>query len=216
MTMTHGALFDLDGVLIDSESQYSQFWSSMDRLYPTGVNDFAMVIKGSTLPKILNTYFPDATMQADIRQQLSEFENNMHLPMYGGVPELLRSLRQAGWKLAVVTSSNPAKMAVVRLHNPGFDSIFDTIITDADVTRSKPDPQGYMIAAERLGCRPDQCVVFEDSINGLKAGRRSGARVVGVATTNPRQTIAPLADMVIDLTAQATIDSLTALFCIGK
>lgn len=208
----HGALFDLDGVLIDSETQYTQFWSSMDHLYPTGIDNFAMVIKGSTLPKILDTYFPDTARQADIRARLERFENQMHLPMYAGVPCLLQSLRQAGWKLAVVTSSNPAKMAVVRLHNPNFDSMFDTIVTDADVTRSKPDPQGYLLAAERLGCNAADCVVFEDSINGLIAGRRSGARVVGVATTNPRQTVEPLADMVVDLTAQAPVDSLTRLF----
>ena len=210
--MKYGALFDLDGTLIDSESQYTQFWSAMDVLYPTGVDNFAMVIKGSTLPKILDTYFPDPTYQADIRQRLADFENNMQLPMYPGVPQLLRDLRAAGWMLAVVTSSNPAKMAVVRRHNPGFDSMFDTIVTDADVTRSKPDPQGYQLAAGRLGCRPDCCAVFEDSINGLEAGRRSGAKVVGIATTNSRERIAPLSDIVVDLTADATPAMLAALW----
>ena len=66
MTTKRAVLFDLDGVIIDSESLYTVFWNDMDRLYPTGVENFAKVIKGSTLPRIFDTYFPDMEVRRHI------------------------------------------------------------------------------------------------------------------------------------------------------
>lgn len=204
----HAALFDLDGVLIDSEGLYSQFWHSMNQLYPTGIKNFEQVIKGTTLPDILNRYFQDPEVQADIVARLKDFEANMTLEFFEGVPEFVNKLRASGWRTAVVTSSNRAKMDSLSRRLPGFDSLFDTILTDADVTRSKPDPQGYQLAAERLCARPCDCIVFEDSLKGLQAGRSSGAKVVAVATTNPRDVVAPLADQTVDSVVDTDIEAL--------
>lgn len=199
------ALFDLDGVLIDTEGTYTEFWSAMDRDFPTGVADFAHVIKGSTLPHILQTYFPGEAVQAAIHRRLVEFERTMRYRMFDGVPELLAQLRREGLKIAMVTSSNRKKMDSVFQQLPSLQAAIDTMITDEDVTHSKPDPEGYLLAARRLGAEPSQCYVFEDSLNGLRAGRAAGAVVVGVATTNPRQVIAPLSDIVVDNTADFTL-----------
>ena len=77
------------------------------------------------------------------------------------------------------------------------------------VTRSKTDPQCFLRAAEELGFTPSQCVVFEDSFHGLEAGRRAEMTVVGLATTNPREAIKDLADMVIDNFENFSLDLLT-------
>ena len=84
---------------------------------------------------------------------------------------------------------------------PSLRTLVDTIITDHDVQRSKPDPQGYLLAASRLGCRPADCLIFEDSLQGIEAGRRAGARVIGIATTNPRSAVEPVADLTLNTIA---------------
>ena len=107
-------------------------------------------------------------------------------------------MRQKGVKTAVVTSSNQPKMQAVYQARPEFCELFDAILTSEDFERSKPDPDCYLKAAARLGVDKKDCVVFEDSFNGLKSGRAAGMFVVGLATTNAAEKIAPLCDKVID------------------
>lgn len=197
-------LFDLDGVLLDTEGIYTDFWTDIDRKYPTGVENFALVIKGSTLATILDRYFPSAEVREEICSLLREFEQNMPYRLFDGVAELLVGLRKDGIATAIVTSSNRAKMERVLRELPVLAENIDTLVTDEDVTASKPDPQGYLIAAERLGALHGSFAVVEDSIHGLEAGRRAGGKVVGIATTNPRERVAPLSDFVADSIAEAS------------
>lgn len=206
-----GALFDLDGVLIDSEGLYTEFWNDIEKIYPTGVPNFALAIKGNALFKILNTYFPDAEVQADITRRVHQFENEVCYPVYEGVTEFLEELRSRGFKTAVVTSSDNVKMECLWTQIPHFKEYFDVVITGSDVTRSKPDPQGYLLAAERLGCRAEDCFVFEDSYQGLEAGLASGATVVALATSNPRESLKGKAHEIIDDFTGFTVDKLLAV-----
>ncbi len=105
----YGALFDLDGVLIDSEGTYTRFWQGVEDIYPTGVENFAIAIKGTTLESILNHY-PDEAVRTDIVRRLQEFQNRMDYPLYPGVQEFLQQLIDAGFRTAIVTSSDPSKM----------------------------------------------------------------------------------------------------------
>ena len=195
------ALFDLDGVLVDTEGIYTEFWADMDARYPTGVEDFAHVIKGSTLESILSTYFPSADTQEAIVALLAKHEREMRYRLFPGVARLLGRLREAGMGIAIVTSSNRQKMDNLFAQLPELAKAVDIVITDGDVSHSKPHPEGYLLAAERLGVPASQCYVFEDSLNGLRAGRAAGATVVGVATTNSADVIAPLCDIVLTNTA---------------
>ena len=190
------ALFDLDGVLVDTEGIYTQFWSDMDRRYPTRVENFASVIKGSTLPVILSRYFPEPEVQHEICALLADFEENMPYRVFDGVTDFLADLRNHGIKAAIVTSSGSKKMEHLFKLVPGFRDFFAAVLTDADVSRSKPDPEPYLKGAEKAGVHPEECIVFEDSFQGLESGRRAGCRVIGLSTTNPAEAIAPKADMV--------------------
>lgn len=210
--MKIAALFDLDGVLIDSESIYTVFWNRMNELFPTGIDNFAYVIKGTTLPQILDRYFPDPEVQAELRVYLKKQEAEMVYRIFPGVKRFLRALKEKGIPTAIVTSSNDAKMKVLFDSLPGFRDYFDVVVTDTDVTRSKPDPQGYMLAAERLGVPSEHCVVFEDSRAGLEAGRRAGGKVVAVATTLTHEDIAGCGDIVIDSFEELTPERVEALF----
>lgn len=191
------ALFDLDGVIVDTESIYTDFWDDIDRRYPTGVDNFARVIKGNTLASILDTYF-DEDLRDEILVLLKEQEESMRYRLFDGVSDFLDRLIENDIPKAIVTSSNDRKMSRLFSQIPELRPKFEAIITDAMVERSKPDPQGYLIAAEKLGVDPSDCVVFEDSFAGLEAGRRAGAYVVALATTNPRESLYEKADEVID------------------
>ncbi|MBD5346667.1 MAG: HAD family phosphatase [Bacteroides sp.] len=191
-----GALFDLDGVLVDSESLYTRFWSEMEERFPTGDPNYAVNIKGMTLTKILGNY-PEAQRPAVV-QAIHDFEQTMVYPVMPGVNDFLAELRREGIPTAIVTSSDNVKMAYLFGQHPDFKEYFDVIIDGSMVSRSKPHPEGYLRAAAAVGADPSDCLVFEDSIQGLQAARASGARVVGLATTFPREKISPLADIVID------------------
>lgn len=193
------ALFDLDGVVFDTEPQYSIFWGQIGREYHPEIPDFENKIKGQTLVQIYARYFDTLLEeQAQITERLNEFERNMRFEFIDGFEDYIKSLRARGVKTAVVTSSNQAKMEAVYAQHEDFRRLFDKILTSEDFSESKPSPDCYIKGAQYFGVEPADCVVFEDSFNGLKSGRASGAYVVGLATTNSAQSITPYCDKVIE------------------
>lgn len=198
--MVHkAALFDLDGVVIDTESQYTKFWGQMGKEYFPDEPDFANRIKGSTLVQIFDRYFKGETQkQQAITKDLDNFERSMSYDYIAGCPAFILKLREMGVKTAVVTSSNLAKMENVYHAHPKFKELFDVILTSEDFDKSKPDPDCYLKAAQQFEFQPDECVGFEDSINGLKAVRAAKMICVGLATTNSEEVVSQYADIVID------------------
>lgn len=191
------ALFDLDGVVFDTEPQYSIFWGGQFRRYYPEHPGMEQLIKGMTLVEIYEKYFQDKDIQERITRELDEFEQTMDFVYVKGFENYVKSLRGRGVKTAVVTSSNMAKMENVYRKRPEFKTYFDAILTSEDFAESKPSPDCYQRAAQRFGLTKDECVVFEDSFNGLKSGRAAGMYVVGLATTNSPESIAQFADRVI-------------------
>lgn len=186
-----GILFDLDGVLIDTEGIYTQFWEEIDNRYPTGVKNFAQVIKGSNLHNILLSYFPCDEQRSQVSDLLNNLQRNMRYTYFSGALELLENLRTKNFACCLVTSSDRSKMASLYAQHPDFTSHFDAIITGEMVSAPKPSPECFLLGAKALDINIKDCVVIEDSINGLKAGMASGARVIGLATTCTREAIAP-------------------------
>lgn len=202
-----GVLFDLDGVLIDSEDIYTKFWENIEQIYPTGIENFALIIKGNALFKILDNYFPKEIHQ-DIIDRVHEFELNITYPIYNGVIDFLKSLKEQGIPTAIVTSSDDVKMNALYEAYPYFRQYFDAVITGSDVTESKPHPQGYLMAAERIGCHPGDCYVFEDSLQGLEAGMNAGAIVIGLTTNNSAEALKDKAHALIDSFVGFSIDKM--------
>lgn len=189
-------LFDLDGVLIDSEDLYTRFWDVTEALYPTGIPNFARAIKGTTLGSIMKLFKPEE--RDDIMARILDFDAHLEYPMFPGALELLDQLRRRGIPAALVTSSNPEKMAQLERQYPDFTGRFATVINGSMVSRGKPDPEGYLLAARKLGKDPKNCVVVEDSLQGIRAGRAAGCEVWGLTTTLPLRTVAPEADFTFD------------------
>ncbi len=203
-----GCLFDLDGVLIDSEKLYTKIWEAIEQQWPTGIDNFAYKIKGTTLEDILDRYFPDEAVRADVIKELYRLESMMIYAPLPGALAFLDALRERNIPIALVTSSNDLKMQHLWKDMPGFKDKFDVIITGNDVTYSKPNPEGYLTAAHRIGVDPKRCAVFEDSLQGVKAGKAAGAYVVGVTGTLKAEDIAPCSDIVVNSVAEVDIDDL--------
>lgn len=192
------ALFDLDGVVFDTESQYTVFWRQEGLRYHPEIPGLEYQLKGQTLVQIYDRYFSDvADEQPEITGRLNDFERNMCFRYVNGFKEFVSDLRRHGVYTAVVTSSNMDKMSAVYRQHTGFKSIFDVILTSEDFAASKPSPDCYLRAMAGLGVQPSDSVVFEDSFNGLESARASGAFVVGLSTTNKAEDIATLSDIVV-------------------
>lgn len=193
------ALFDLDGVIFDTEPQYTEFWGSQCREFHPDKPGLELEIKGQTLTQIYDKYFcGDLLCKREmITGRLDEFERRMTFNYVPGIEDFIAGLRRSGVKTAVVTSSNVPKMNSVYAAHPEFCGMFDAILTAEDFAESKPSPDCYLRAAARLGAEPCECIVFEDSFNGLNSGLAAGMTIVGLATTNAAETIKPYSDTVI-------------------
>lgn len=190
----------MDGVVFDTEPQYTEFWGRQCREFHPDEPGLELRIKGQTLVQIFDGHFSGEFRQyrSLITGRLNDFERSMAFDYVAGFEHFIASLKSRGVKTAVVTSSNQAKMTAVYDRRPEFRQMFDAILTSEDFDYSKPHPDCYLKAAARFGAQVDDCVVFEDSFNGLKAGRAAGMYVVGLATTNAAADISPLCDEVID------------------
>lgn len=196
--MVKACLFDLDGVVFDTEPLYTLFWRNLDKKLRPNIDNFEHVIKGQTLVQIYDKYFTrEEEKQKEITTILYEYERNMSFNYITGFELFIKELRSKGIKTAVVTSSNLAKMQNVYNKHPEFKGYFDEILTSEDFVESKPSPDCYLKAAARFGASPEECVVFEDSFNGLRSGIASGARVIGLATTNSVAELKPYTEEII-------------------
>lgn len=197
-TKTIAALFDFDGVVMDTESQYTIYWNEIGRKYHPDIENFGLLVKGQTLSQIYDRFFKGMEAeQAEITKGLNKFESEMKYEYVSGVVDFMKELREKGVKTAIVTSSNEKKMANVYSAHPELKSLVDRILTAEMFTRSKPAPDCFLLGAEVFGTVADNCVVFEDSFHGLQAGKAAGMKVVGLSTTNSKEAIIGKCDMVI-------------------
>ncbi|HAD00714.1 MAG: HAD family phosphatase [Parabacteroides sp.] len=189
-------LFDFDGVLVNTEPIYDIFWNEAGVRYGLGEN-FASKIKGTTMPYVMETYFSDASEEtkASVLQESNEFEKQMDFPTIDGALDFVYNVKKEGFKVGLVTSSQDFKMerafSILSLNN-----VFDTIVTADRITKGKPDPMCYLLAANDWNAKPENCIVFEDSFAGIKAATLAGMRVIGVSSTIPAE---ELSDKVHDV-----------------
>ena len=184
-------LFDLDGVIIDTEPQYDIFWKKTGEDYQLGIENFERVIKGTTLPNILAKYFSHLSKKdrQDITDNVYAFESQMDMTPIPGVMEFLTELKEAGIKTGLVTSSDDVKLTAVFDKLPTLKGYFNTIVSANRITQGKPHPMCYLLAAEDLNVSPQDCIVFEDSFTGIASGNAAGMKVIGLSTTNSAESI---------------------------
>ena len=211
--MIHGIayLFDLDGVVIDTERKYTQIWDKINAAYPTGVDNFSSKIKGTNLESILTCYYPDKSTCKKVERMLYDEEERMVYEYTPNAADFLTGLRQRGIPTALVTSSNEVKMNNLYAELPEIRNFFDVIVNGDMVRNSKPDPEGYLLAARTLHVAPRKCAVFEDSLQGVKAGHSVGAVVCGIRGTAPEELIKPYCSLIVDNLGLVDIDDMNRL-----
>ena len=177
--------FDMDGLMVDSEPEW--FQSEVEVTSPFGytwleVDQVACL--GGPLSKVGQYMFdkcgqqrsPQYFTQALIDTQVARMRGNT--PTMPGAIELVRELQSHGVKTALVSAS-PRNIVDAVLNNLGHD-LFPFSISADDVTKTKPDPEGYLKAATLSGSKITNCLVFEDSLTGMNAAIASGAYLIGV------------------------------------
>lgn len=180
-----GAIFDMDGLLFDTEKVYQQTWHEIADGKGVILGDnFVREISGTNgarMRQVVESYFQvsDGTEIIEdcmrrVREKLSR-----QVPVKKGVHEILNFFRETGVPMAVASSSGTGQI-VSNLEIAGIREYFSEIVSGTEVKRGKPAPDIFLLAAEKISCRPGDCYVFEDSENGIKAGYAAGCRTVMV------------------------------------
>ena len=178
----HALLFDLDGVLVDSaacvEATWRR-WAARHRLDPERIIELAHGRRTIETVRLVAPHLNVAEEVAALEGgQANTTEGVFEMP---GARELVEGLPPDAW--AVVTSG-VRSVATLRIRHVGLP-LPPVLVCADEIARGKPDPEGYLAAAERLGRRPDECIVLEDTPPGIEAGRRARMRVVAIAGTYP-------------------------------
>ena len=209
-------IFDMDGVLIDSYEAHFISWTGLYRELQLEYTeaDFAADF-GRTSRDILARRFGaellddrihdlDARKEALFRDSIRE-----SFPAMDGARELIDALAAAGFRLAVGSSGPPENIALC-LEKLERGSKFGAVVTGRDVTRGKPDPQVFQLAAQRLGVEPCDCVVVEDAVHGITAAKAAGMSSVGLTGTATREQLAA-ANLVVDSLRELSPERLRSL-----
>lgn len=189
--MMQALIFDMDGLLIDSERLYFEcqrelareygreadeeiFWKMMGRKPLEAVSIFCQELDLSIPPHQL--------LRRRDELMIEKMKNDLRL--LPGIPEILAACRPV-FRMAVATGA-PAKFLNLVLDRFGLRDQFDVLVSSDEIDRGKPDPEIYLITANRLGVDPGDCAVLEDSSNGALAAKRAGCYVIAVPTIHTR------------------------------
>jgi beta-phosphoglucomutase len=203
MDQPFGVIFDMDGVLVDSYAAHLRSWRDVAVRHGLQLSDgdFARTF-GRTSRDIIRALWPgtfdddevarfDAAKEARYREILDET-----FPEMAGASELIRALHKAGFRLAIGSSGPPQNVSLVQRQLRSGE-LFDVTVNGTEVTRGKPDPDVFLIAARKLRIDPSRCAVIEDAPAGVEAARRAGMTSIGLLGTAPRERLAEHADLVV-------------------
>lgn len=189
-------LFDMDGVLVDSTPAVARVWATWAGKFGFVAEDVVRRAHGRPSITTIRELLPEGNHDAENaeieRMEIADISDVIALP---GTSELLAALPME--RYAVVTSASHP-LALVRMRASGF-AVPKNLITASDIQRGKPDPQPYLLGAQKLGVPAADCVVIEDAPAGVQSGKAAGARVIGLRTTTSDATLgAAGADWMID------------------
>lgn len=209
------ALFDLDGVIVDTAKYHYLAWKRLaDELglyFDAEINERLKGVSRMASLDIILEKSPKAHSPGE-KEAMASRKNGYYVEMIGalkpeevleGMPALLAELRAAGIRTAICSASKNAGLILERL---GLIPAFDTIVGGNDVSRSKPDPEVFEVAARRLGIPHSDCLVFEDAAAGVAAAKAAGMKAVGIG--KPDQLSA--ADWVVEATGRLSLSSINS------
>jgi mannitol-1-/sugar-/sorbitol-6-phosphatase len=201
-----GVLFDLDGVLIDSNPAVDRVWSGWAEEHDLDPNELIRAAHGRPSMTTIREYIPEKFAEAENREverrEIADIEGIVPMP---GVMELLHAIPAERW--AIVTSGT-FSLANARIKAAGLPAP-KSLITSTDIKNGKPDPEPYLKGAAKLGLAAKDCVVLEDASAGVRSGKAAGARVIGVRspTATDAELFAAGADWLVDNCAAVSVKS---------
>lgn len=179
-------LWDLDGVLVDTAPFHLQAWRELFAGLGKDLSEDefrrTFGLRNDAILRSLLGELPEERVDELSRRKEAIFRQRIsgNVRPMAGAPALLNRLRRAGKRTAIV-SSTPRENVEVLLRSLKLEDAFDAIIAAEDVRRGKPDPEGYLLGAERVGVAPQACVVIEDAPGGVEAAKRAGMKCIGLA-----------------------------------
>ena len=182
-------IFDMDGVVIDSNPVHREVWAAFNRSYGIETTE-AMLQRmyGKRNDEIVRDFFGDDLSNEEVTRRGAAKERLYRETIAGRVEQMLvpglKTFLQEyhGARMAVATNAEPENVALV-LDQGGIRSYFQVVLDGHHVRKPKPDPEIYRLAAQRLGVAEANCIVFEDSKSGVQAARDAGMRIAGLLTT---------------------------------
>jgi beta-phosphoglucomutase family hydrolase len=209
-------IWDMDGVIVNTGKDHFKSWQFA--FNKRGVNfteaDFQSRF-GMRNDAIVRSIMGDTVPQAEIERIANDKETNFaeivrhHIKPCPGAIELIKSLENAGVKMAIASSAPVANIRLL-LGTLGILDCFQQFVSGREVTESKPSPQIYLFAAQKLGVAPAISIVIEDAVTGVQGAKRAKMFCIAVTTTNPRELLLE-ADLVVDGLAELTVSSLENL-----
>ncbi|MCH6255748.1 HAD family phosphatase [Puniceicoccaceae bacterium K14] len=215
-----GFIFDWDGVVVDSSKQHEESWELLakqeNQVLPTGHFKKGF---GKKNEWIMRNVLQWTDQTAEI-SRLGEEKERLYrdivrktgLDPLPGVKQFIEEFQSQGYRAAVGSSTPKANILAV-LEITGLNGLLADIVAAEDVEIGKPNPAVFIKAAKLVGLPPEKCVVFEDSLGGIEAGLASGAKVVGVTTTNPEEILRDAGvGLVVDSFEEISVERMLALF----
>jgi beta-phosphoglucomutase len=212
------AIFDMDGTMVDNTPYHYRSWQTIFKKYNKGSlssETYKVEISGVSIIDTLRHLFADAD-ETTLKGLLKEKEG-YYKEFYGpyvtpvnGLEDFLIQLKDAEFKLAIASSATVDDIDFILNHVP-IRKYFDVIIDGNSVSKGKPDPQIFLKAAADLDIEPQNCVVFEDSIAGIKAANAAGMKVIGITTGHPGNKLQPV-DLIINNFTELNSQKIAELF----
>jgi len=197
-----GVIFDLDGVLVDTGWAHRQAWYGLAAREGLEMSDEffrrTFGLQNAAILPMLRPGISNEEMErlSDWKEQRYRELVQEHLKLAEGAQALLNDLKRHGFRLAIGSSAPPENLNIF-WDKLALGNYFDARVTKEEITESKPSPQTFLKAAEKLGLQPTCCAVVEDAVQGVRAARAAGMPVVAVTTTHRREDLAE-ADRVVD------------------
>jgi beta-phosphoglucomutase family hydrolase len=192
MTEEAAFIFDMDGTIVDNMRIHNQIWQTVlaDEGLQIDIDDFNRQTTGKKTPEILRLYLGEKAINVEI-QRISEKKEAIYRQVFrpylraiAGLPGFLEQARLLHIPVALATSAGKTNIEYT-LSGTGLKPYFDVLVGGEEVTQGKPDPEIFLVAAQRLGIPPQRCLVFEDALLGVEAACRAGMKAIAITTTIP-------------------------------